>query len=115
MSGCCFCGWSYPYTLEPCNQWWCQQQAEQCPPEEWAVLVSLKSHRPTFRLWRDGARAETGEEDTPMAACQDHSLPDQPAEIGRRTHPNVRGLYVGDLDDAMNISQLTVLGIRWQP
>ena len=81
---------------------WCTEEAASQQPEEVAALVELERIEPAFQIWSRGCREESGSGRFskvvgPIA---------QPALI----HPGPP-LYIGDMDDAMEIRNLQDLGM----
>ena len=81
---------------------WCTEEAASLHPDEEAALVELECIAPAFQIWKRGCREESG------SGCFSKvraPIP-QPALI----YPGLP-LYIGDMDDAMDIHNLQVLGI----
>ena len=81
---------------------WCTEEAASLQPEEAAALVELERIEPAFQIWSRGRREESG------SGC--FSKAGAPIVQPALIYPGLP-LYIGDMDDAMDIQNLQVLGI----
>ena len=81
---------------------WCTEEAASLQPEEVAALVELERIEPAFQIWSRGCREESG------SGCFSKVV--APIAQPALTHPGLP-LYIGDMDDAMEIRNLQDLGI----
>ena len=86
----------------PCCSW-CAKEAETLHPDEAYALLALEQIRPHFTVWKHGRR-----QDSPNTSQSDNELFElQPARIFYGLP-----LYIGDIDNAADVSHLKELKIR---